>query len=399
MQLYGVAQPGINSIYSAYGIGDVTIRDKNTLAPMGSVGIAISSEKQVNTTNPASLSYIPRGTYIMELAATGSSINYKNENQSFKANDFVINGAALGFSISKKMGGAVSLKRYSNVEYYTTGNRYLEGTNSKLSEDITGNGGIYLATIGMARKFFHNNLSIGISGGSLFGSVNKKETIYTAISDGFIVENNSFYNNFYFNAGMQYSLKKAGYKWTLGATLQPDIKLYRTDDYYIKDFSDNIVYQDNAKKSRFTYPLQWGVGLTAARNNTMFSADYISQNWANTNYSGSSFRATDLQNLAVGFKHTFTRKFYNRTVDGISLMMGAQTEKSYIIINNYPVKSFSGSAGITIPSKQGLYNYTIGITYGQRGKIDYPLVKENFVECNLAISLGNFLNIGGTKYY
>ncbi len=395
---FAAAQPGINSIYSAYGIGDVSIRDMNSYAPMGGVGIAVPSNKILNTNNPASYSSILRGSYIMELSASGKSINYKNETQTFKANDFVINGAALGFSIAKKMGGAVSLKRYSTVEYYTLANRYLNGSNAKLSEDITGSGGLYVASLGVGLKLT-KNLSAGVSGGSIFGSVNKKENIYTSTSDGFVVENNSFYNNFYSNAGIQYRIKKGKYNWIIGATLQPTINLIKEDDYYIKDFSDNIVYQEKGKKSSFEYPMQWGLGISAEKNNSMLSADYIQQNWSATKYKGSAFKTTNLQNIAIGFKHTYKQHLYNYVVDGITFMCGVQAERSYIVINNYRVQSYSVSSGITIPSKKGLYNYTLGLKYGQRGQVSYPLVKENFIECNVALSLGNFLNFGGLKYF
>ena len=104
ISLHGIAQPGINSIYSAYGIGDVSIRDKNGYTPMGGVGIAIPSNKILNSNNPASYAFIPRGSYMMELSAHGASVGYKNETQTFKATDFALDGAALGFSISKKNG-------------------------------------------------------------------------------------------------------------------------------------------------------------------------------------------------------------------------------------------------------------------------------------------------------
>jgi hypothetical protein len=150
--LQAQSQPGINSIYSSYGIGDVNIRDMNSYTSMGGVGIAIASDKGINGANPASFAFIPYGTYGMDLSFTGKNITYKNESQSFKANDFVINGAAFSFSLSKKAGASVSLKRYSTAEYYILANRYLEGTNSKLSETITGSGGLYLASAGFGVK-------------------------------------------------------------------------------------------------------------------------------------------------------------------------------------------------------------------------------------------------------
>jgi hypothetical protein len=392
------AQPGINSIYSSYGVGDVMVRDNNSYTSMGGVGVAIASDRMLNCTNPASYAAIPRGSYVTELSFSGKSIQYTNETQSFKSSDFVLNGAALGFSISKKMGGAVSLKRYSEVEYYTLANRFLQGSNSTLAEDITGTGGLYLATAGIGYKLT-KNLSLGISGGSIFGSVNKKENIYLSSTSGFTVDNNSFYNNFYSNAGLQLKFRQSGINWIVGSIIQPSIKLNKYDDYSIKDFSGNVLYQETAKHSRFEYPLQWGVGISAQKLFSTISVDYIRQNWGSTNYIGNSFSTKDLQNIAIGYRHTSLRKLYNRYVDGKTWMLGLQHENSYIVINNYQVQSFAATAGITLPSKNGRFNYTFGLKYGQRGKVVYPLVKESFVELNIAISLGNFINVGGAKYF
>jgi hypothetical protein len=396
--LQAQSQPGINSIYSSYGIGDVNIRDMNSYTSMGGVGIAIASDKGINGANPASFAFIPYGTYGMDLSFTGKNITYKNESQSFKANDFVINGAAFSFSLSKKAGASVSLKRYSTAEYYILANRYLEGTNSKLSETITGSGGLYLASAGFGLKL-GKALSIGFSGGSIFGSINSQEKIYTSATEGYNIENNIFYNNFFANGGMQYRFTKAGIKWTLGATVQPSIKLNKTADYYIKELTDTILYQEVGKTGKFEYPLQWGAGISAQIDDNMLSLDFIKQNWSSTGYKGTSFKTTDLQNIALGYKHTYKRYLWNRKTDGITFMAGLQKENSYLIINNYQVKSYAATAGFTFPSKNGRYNYTAGLKYGQRGTVAYPLVRENFAEINFSLSLGNFLNVGGVKYY
>lgn len=393
------AQPGINSIYSAYGIGDVSVRENNGYASMGGVGVAMPSNKLLNGNNPASYSTIPYGSYVMELSFSGLSIQYKNQTQTFKANDIVVNGAAFGFNISKKIGAAVSLKRFSTVEYYTLADRYVSGTVSKLSEDITGSGGLYLGTVGVGIKAT-KNLSLGLTGGSIFGSITKKENIYTSSSDGFIIENNSFYNNFYAKAGLQYKFKTRNYKWVLGATLQPSIELTKLDDYKITDFSENVLLTESQKKSKFKYPLQFGTGFAISKNKSILSADYLQQNWGSTGYRGASFSTTNAQNFAVGFMHTYQMKgARNRIQDGITLMCGLQKDKSYIFINKYQVESFAATAGISFPSKNLLYNYTFGLKVGQRGKIYYPLVKENFVELNMSISLKGFLNVGGAKYF
>ncbi len=392
------AQPGINSIYSAYGIGDVSIRENNSYFSMGGVGIAITSDKMLNGANPASYAAIPYGSYSMELSVGAKNIQYTNPTQSFSTNDLEINGATLGFNISKRMGGAIALKRYSTVEYSIETSKYLQGTNTSLTENITGTGGLYLATAAVGYNLT-KNLSVGVSGGSIFGTIATTENIFITPSSGFSTVTSSFYNKLYTNAGFQLKVKAAGINWILGSVIQPSIQLNRYDDFSITDLSGNPLYQDSTTLNKFKYPLQWGSGITAQKSHSTISFDYIQQNWGATNYFGNSFYTKNLQNFAIGYKHSTTRKLFNRYVEGRSFMLGVQHELSYIVINGYQVQSTSATAGVNFPSKNGRYNYTLGFKYGQRGEIATPLVKESFLELNLNISLANFINVGGAKYF
>ena len=391
------AQPGINSIYSAYGIGDVNIRDWNANTAMGGLGIAMKSDKTLNSLNPASYSTINKGKYMFELSFSGRSLNYINETQNVPAKDLTLNGASLGFNIVKNWGMAIGLKRYSAIDYKTTASRYIIGTNTKLDETIEGTGGLNQAYWGNGFQIT-KGLSLGVTGGFIWGSANRKENIYTSSTEGLVIEQNTFYNKLYVNAGLQYQFKTGGLSWTLGGTFQPGMNLNKTQDSYIKDMADATLLEDKGRVTAFKYPLQMGGGITVQKGASTLGFDYIQQNWSSTGYKGTGFRTTNLQNFALGYKHTWQRKTPYGWLDGPSLMAGIQQDLSYIIINNRQVKTLAGSVGAILPSKNGMYNYTLALRYGERGNAIYPMVKEKFVDLTLNVSLAGFFYLGGRKY-
>lgn len=385
------AQKGLNSIYSAYGIGDVELRDYNPYSGMGGVGVAMGSEKTLNSLNPASFATLQKNKFMFELSFAGKSATYINENQRIPAGDFSVKRAAFGISLFKNVGTVIGLKRYSTVEYLTVGNRYVLGTDSKLEEEIEGSGGLnqfYFANGFSIKK----NLRLGISVGYLFGSVNRNELIYTSSTTGLKVTNGVYYNKMSLQGGLQYAFKTGSYKWTIGGTYQPRIILNKTTDNYITDMSDVKIAEDKAIVGTFHYPEQFSGGVMVKKGAWGVSADYIQQSWGKTGYKGNGFTTTTATNFAVGANYTFTRNhyFYGKS-DGVVLSAGFVRDLSYLIVNGRQISSNAGTIGLSIPSKNSLYNYYVGLKAGKRGEAVYPLVKENFVEFHFNFSLSNFL--------
>lgn len=397
LQSTTLAQSGLNSIYSAYGIGDVTIRDYTGYAGMGGLGVAMPSTNTLNDVNPAAYGSFPLSRLMLELSFGGKSVNYVNNTQNINAGDFTVRKAALGFSLFRNWATSFGIKRYSDVEYYTLGNRFLLGTNSKLSSEIKGNGGLY--------EFFFSNglklgkkLNLGLTVGYLSGSVNRKETISTDATDGVVVDKNDFYRNFYFNAGFQYKIKTGDYSWILGGTFQPQRSLDKTEDNTIQNLSGTTLVQQAAILGKFDFPVQWGGGLTLLKDDWKFGVDYIGQNWQSVHYSGSGFQTTNAGNWAAGLSYGQPKKTVFGLMDGPTYSAGINYDQSYLVINGQQIKTIAGTIGISLPSRTGLYQYHFGLKAGQRGSKTYPLVRENFVEFNANISLSSLIYTGGRKY-
>jgi hypothetical protein len=386
-----------NSIYSAYGIGDVNIRDINAYSPMGGVGVALKSERTLNELNPASYSGLTNYRHILEIAAIGSSVNYVSANNNLQATDFNIRRAAFGMNLFKHVGTVFGISKYSLVSYQTSGTRSLQGSTTSLDEKIKGSGGIN-------RAFFSNSLaigkhlSIGVSTGLLFGSVNKKEIIGFNSSGGIIVDNNDYYNHAFINSGIQYSFKTGKFTWMAGGTYQPAMNLNRQITNQITDLSAVVLKGTTTTNTTFRYPSQFSGGISVKRGGSLLAFDYIQQNWKVTGYSGNGFTTTNLKNFALGYSYTSYKNGPFGKIERASILAGFQHDLSYVILNGKQVETTAGSLGVNLPGKSGAFNYTLGVRAGQRGEVAYPLVKEKFVELTFNISLAGLFYVGGRKY-
>lgn len=392
-----VAQNGLNSIYSAYGIGDVQLRDYNGYGSMGGLGVAMPSITTLNEMNPASYGSLPSNRLMLELSFGGKSVNYISNTQRFQAGDFNIQKAAMGISLLKNWGTSFGIRKYSTVDYMTKGTRYLIGTDSKLESVIDGTGGLN-------QYFFSNairikkHLNLGLSLTYLSGSVNRLETVNSNGAASLKVDKNLYYGQFIFNTGAQYQFKTGSWNWIAAGTYQPQRTLNKTEDNSIRDGDDVVLAEEKSVNSSFDYPLQWSAGLTLYNDHWRFGADYIGQNWNDVHYKGTGFQTTNAGNWSVGLSHTKPKKTIWGYMDGPTYAIGLNVDQGYLLINGHQVTSIAGTAGISLPSRSGFYHYHIALKAGQRGRSTYPLVKEQFIECNFSISLASILYVGGRKY-
>lgn len=390
------AQGGLNNIYSAYGIGDVELRDKNGYAGMGGVGIALPSGSTLNDLNPASYAHFPYSRFMFELSLGGRSSNYISSTSRTSGADFSIQKAAMGFSLFKNLGTAFGLRRYSTIDYRTNSNRFVVGTDAKLASQINGSGGLYQFNVSNGYSVT-KRLQIGISIGYLFGSIQKKETITTAEQELNITQRIN-YTKMLYNFGVQYSIPVQTGKWTLGATYQPERRLQQLNDDFIVDGDGVTVVSTEQAAQQFRYPSTLGLGAAYSKGNWTFSFDMVQQQWKNTGYRGTGFAAGNGTNLAAGFRKTSVKKTVFGTVPGSTFSGGISFDQSYLKLYNFPINTVSGSLGLTLTSKNGAYFYHVALKGGQRGTSVYPLVKEQFFETQFSLSLGALLYKGGRKY-
>lgn len=391
------AQNGVNSVYSAYGVGDYSLRSPGYFSGMGGAGVALNSGSTINLLNPAGLTGIKNDKFVFEFITSGASVQYVASEARPNAADFGVRGAAFAVNLFKNSATAFSLKRRTVVDYLTLSTKNIDGTESAVLDEIEGSGGLYEFGVSHGMKI-GKHLSIGATAGYLFGPINRMETMYVSESEQVNIENNKYYNNFYFSGGMQYQFKTGKSDWTLGAFFEPSVNLKTVEDNTISDASGNVLVEEKSIYGNFKYPHKWGAGLAWKQNQLQLSADYIQHKWSATNYKGTHFTSRDADGYSIGAKYSFIRKSIWGNREGVSLFTGFSSEKSYLVINNYNLKSNAFTLGVSAPSFNMLHNYSAYIKVGSRGVATYPLVKENFTEFGFIFGLGGVLQKGGRKY-
>lgn len=382
-----LAQKGINSIYSAYGIGDYQLRDQNANMGMGNVGVAMPSFYSVNETNPASFAWLPKDNFKLEMTLAGLTTNYLNEKVNTQAGNFTLSRIALSAQVVNPVRTVIGLKRLSQVEYYTTSYREIAGTEDKLFSEVEGNGGLYQVYAGNALKI-GKNLALGINTGIIFGSVNSRETVALNTEESLISEVNKYYNQASLTGGVQYQIGTKKSRWMLGAFYEPQIKLNVATDTKLKNQNDELITEKPSEYSKFIYPQKFGVGLAYSNQSLTASVDMIGHLWEATGYKGTHFSSTDAYSFSAGVRHQFMRTTVWGTALGIAVLAGFNRDQSYLVINGRQIISNAFTLGAVFPSRNNLNFYSAGCKIGTRGVATYPLVKENFFEFNFNLSLG-----------
>lgn len=390
------AQKGLNSIYSAYGIGDYKMRDQNAYLGMGNAGVAMPSQYSVNEMNPSSFAWLPKDNFRLEVTLGGLSTKYINENINTAAGDFTISRIALSMQVINPLRTVIGLRRFSQVEYYTTSTREIAGSTEKLSTSIEGNGGLYQVYAGNA-LLVGKNLALGVNAGFIFGSVNTKESVLLNDADGLISETNKYYNHGSVTAGLQYRIKSKKTDWLLGAFYEPQIRMNVLEESQLKNLDEAVIAEQDDVHSKFIYPQKYGAGISYTRHSFTATVDLIGHLWAGTGYKGNHFTTTDAYSISAGIRHQFTRTTIWGKSMGVGLHAGFNREHSYLVIDGNQVVSNAFTLGATFPSMNNLNFYSIGCKVGSRGVAVYPLVKENFFEFNFNFSFGGFF-YKGKKY-
>lgn len=370
------AQSGVNSLYSAYGVGDLEERDYSRNFGLGSAGIARPSLSYLNELNPASYYAIPQQHFIFDVSLNGQSVGYKGDNLSQTAGEINFARLAFGFKVNKRWGASVGLTPFSSVNYKLLGTQYVNGTSQAVQTTTEGTGGInrlYLSNGVQLTK----NFSVGVSSAFLFGPMNTSQTLS---GDTVYTENRRYAYNVNFTAGLQYTGKIKDWELGLGLTYRFKTDMNFSNKQAILNAAEQVLYEDDLGTTKFTLPEQYGAGISLSKGNLTWVADYRKQLWSNAGNKGTTYRLTDAERFAGGVEYAFKRYYYNRPIEGAILQAGFSYNKSYLVIQNNQIKDISGTVGVSIPSRNGALRYYIGIEAGQRGTTSSKLIQENYLK-------------------
>ncbi len=441
-----------NSPYSRYGIGDIVPNTNILSRGMGGVSAAYSDILSINFSNPASYASFqslvePRSKKIVSgRAILDVGMNFESRTlqessplKKFTASNALFSYLNVGVPLKPNLGMSFGLRPVSRVSYKIIRNETLINPIAPfdtIENAITryeGDGGSYLASIGLGYALFskkkayglEEKLSVGLNGGYLFG---KKDysTKRSLLNDTVLYyqgnfQNRTTYGNLWFNAGVQYQVPldtASRITLAIGAFGNWGQKMNASQDILRETFAfdnnlgdirlDSVSDMRDVKgkiimPSSFTFGfiLQKPFILEKNRREAgwMLGVDFSMQNWSKYRFYGQSDSLINKWELRVGGQYTpFPKRNY---FSNVTYRAGFFVGPDYIKVGN-KLPQIGGSFGLGLPlavNRQAPNQFTIinmAFEYGRRGNSS-NLLRESLFRFSLGLSFSDIW-FGKRKY-
>ncbi len=402
LSINSYSQLHINSPYSQFGIGQLSLSNQVYYHSMGGIGYASSHPSYINTTNPASNSALLPSSFIFEVGIESNSTTLKTKNLSQTANYTSLNYLLFGFSISKSWKTSFGVLPFSKVGYSVSNTLSIENV-GQTKHLFEGYGGINQCYWGNSFKIF-KNFSVGVSASYLFGTITKFRN--TSFPDSVFVLSSqideiSTISDFYFNYGIQYQKKlKNNYKLSFGVTFSNSTNVNVKSNYLSKTFlynseqaieylTDTLEYSPT-KKGNFLLPAKIGFGIALVKSNKwLIEADFDWQNWKKFKFFDISDSLQDSYRIAIGGNYTPDYSSFSSYWKRVNYRFGFRYLKSYLELRGNSINEIGFSFGMGLPLRKSNTTINLGIEVGNRGTINDDLIQKNFINFKFGISLHN----------
>lgn len=392
--LYSQVDKNGGSIYSLFGLGELSYSSSNRTDAMGIMGIALYGD-YTNHFNPAAWTRIQSTSFTSKFNL--ESIKSSDGTNTSKRTYGNFEGFDLSVPFNKGNGWIVNLgiNNYSNVNYDT----YFTGSadGEKYTQTYSGNGGLSKFNIGFSYIIFRY-LSFGAQFNYAFGTINKSVNIDFENINLFDTRNTSSnsISGFYFNSGLifhgfgkLFKNKKLD-NLTLGA-------MFITPAEFSSDLNGKFSRATNITDSlvlssgKLKIPLAFGVGIANTFNGKLtVSADMFYQIWDDYTYYGS--HPAEIKNsmkFGAGLEYTASRKLEDPYFSRISYRIGGSYTSEYLNLNGEDINTISIGAGISLPI--GSYNsLDLYAKYNIKGKETNNLIKDEVFRFGASVKIGEF---------
>lgn len=400
------AQKNNTSAYSFFGIGDVNSSNTIEQLSMGGVGVSLDDTFHLNLSNPASNASLKFTTYTIGLENKNLWANDGTDKQ--RAATTFLSYLALGIPLGEKGGLSFGILPNSSVGYSLTSNIY--DTDDELSE-ITfynGEGGTNKVFLGVGYEIF-KGFRVGVQGNYLFGKIENSQV--NQVKDVALATKYQTISNvkgFSINTGFQYKKSiKNKLNLHLGGNFNLQNKIDANGNEYIYSVfissfetpKDTIL--NTKSKGTITYPLKSSLGIGLGKENKWYAGiDYSFQKALElqgnilSNYSKVAY--DDSNKIAIG--GFYTPKFNSITSywERVTYRAGVKFETTGLKVDGTglgnqftAIDDFGISFGVGLPVSNQLSNLNIGFEIGKRGEISNGLVKENYINFRLSLSLND----------
>ena len=401
ISIQSFAQRNNTSPYSFFGVGEETAQKTVEEISMGQIGTAFNSTYKLTFSNPASLASLRFTTYTLALENKALNIDDGVNSGSASAASFSYIG--VGIPVGTKAAFLFGIQPNTTVGYSLL--EQIKDTNDEITalNLFSGEGGTNRVFLSAGYQL-HKNINIGIETAYIFGSIennllNRRDLVQLATMH----KTDSELSGLATKVGVQYT-KKVNDKLTFnaGGVVHLNNKLKNKGKEYLFSLvnidggiiipRDTII--DNSFNNTIETPLKTVLGIGLGEENKWYAGvEYSFQN-ALTFTDGvldqSAIVSYDASNrISIG--GFYTPKFNSITSywKRITYRAGFNYKQTGLVVNNTAVNDFGISFGVGFPIGQQLSNVNLGFELGKRGKTENDLVKENFFNFRLSLTLND----------
>lgn len=446
----------LNLPLSRYGIGVTTPTTFTAQRGMGSLSAGFSNYQYINQVNPASYtgfykeSYTPftrivrrdttiidpetgqsrktfyRDTIVLDTLRqdkifkatafeTGIDLNsytIRNLNDQTRTTDGSLSYLAMGFPMPKLGGLSFGLMPYSTVGYSVDETLSGDTTIGRIQNSYRGDGGIFQFYFGGAVKF--GNLSVGLNGRYLFGSINRTATTYLLDQPNSLGSQNTVKNSIsglLGEAGLQYAINlnqnimlRLGVYGQLPTAINANTDSLNAQVLVTPDATVNVEIDtiNLNYPGKLELPLSFGAGFVLERSERwMVGMDFTYKNWSAV----PDFQTGNTQNDEWRFSGgiQFVPKAEGRSISRTKLRAGGYYGQSPLILNGQAVYDYGMTIGAGFPiirPKESLFStIDLSLQIGGLGSVTENGLNQSYVQGTIGFNLNDNRWIFKQKFY
>lgn len=409
--LTALGQPGNDSPYSRYGIGNITDFGNIRSGGLGGLYVALDKveERQINFLNPATYVDIDSQRVVLDASVNWTIANLFDGSGSEYVNKANFGHVALGFPITKWLGSSFGIRPLSASDYRVT-----KGENRVETDSIThifeGDGGLNQFYFGLAVRPV-KGLSFGANLAYVFGDYGTVQR--TEFESPFYFNtrfsNSARISSIYLDYGLQYRVSKGKSGFTVGLTAAAPWKLRGSlvqlgATYTLTAFNEDLIRDTvlsvETENAFVKMPLKLGVGVAYTFDEKLMAGIQFNQeSWSEfRRIDGRSDSLSDTWRLSAGLEFrpsSQDRGFFNY-FKKIQYRVGGFYGTSPIVLNGTQVPQYGITVGFGFPIKHRSTSGPVvssiingAIEIGQRGDPKADHLIEQYINFKLGFSLND----------
>jgi hypothetical protein len=387
------AQEATSSPYSFFGIGSTNFRGTVENRSMG--GIAVYSDSiHVNLQNPSGYAHLKLVTF--SVGGSHKYISQETATDDGSASTTSIDYLAIGVPLGKKFGAGFGVLPLTSVGYN------LQSESGTSIVQNTGQGGMNKVYLSFG-YLVTENLSVGIDANYNFGNIENNSLLFNPDVEFATRETNrSDLSGFSVNFGATYRrMLTDKLEMFSTVTYTPETNLdsenfRRFSSVFVPDLNFQIEVDPrdvDVENSKLTLPSQISVGFGVGQPRKWFlGGEYSSQrtsNFTNRSFTLDNVEFTNASRYKMGGFYIPRYNALSGYLNKVTYRAGVRYENTGLTINNEEINEFGISFGVGLPVGRLFSNFNIGFEYGSRGTTNNGLVKENFFNTIISLSLND----------